>query len=62
MTRPKLIGTLIVIPILLLVAAIVIPCMIPAGSAVVETSAVADLRTIDNAEHESPRCSTVRGV
>jgi type IV pilus assembly protein PilA len=50
MTRPKLIGLLIVIPIALLAAAILIPCMIPAHGLANESSAVASLRAIDNAE------------
>jgi len=50
MTRPKLIGMLIVIPILLLAVAIVIPCLMPAHGPANEASAVANLRTINNAE------------
>src|ERR1700733_9575360 len=50
MIRPKFIGMLIVIPIVLLAAAIIIPCLIPAHGPANESSAVANLRTINHAE------------
>jgi type II secretory pathway pseudopilin PulG len=51
MTRLKLAGIVIAILILLIVAAIIIPCMMPPGMAANESSAVAGVRAIDNAEN-----------
>ena len=50
MTGPKLTGILIVIPILLIAACIVVPCMTPLGIGAGEASAVASIRAIDVAE------------
>jgi hypothetical protein len=50
MTSSKLMGVLIGVPIVLIAAAIIIPCMMPPGKGANESSAAASVRTINAAE------------